>query len=152
MAESYSKGEKTLLEREKSPVTSNFSFSHSVFKRLVHHKYCRIVKTRACFGKGLLFTIRQNFRLLQIKSICRRQNTFDSKNGIWFEKNRKHDYDGERRKCWLQAIFAFLTMFSKGLSHRANLKLGLCGKGLSNNQQFKFCRISLILFPHNDTF
>ena len=35
MAESYPKGKKTLWEKEKLLVMSNFSFSHSVFKRLV---------------------------------------------------------------------------------------------------------------------
>ena len=35
MAESSPNGSKTLWEKEKLPVTSNFSFSHSVFKRLV---------------------------------------------------------------------------------------------------------------------
>ena len=35
MTESYPNGYKTLWEKEKLLVTSNFSFSHSVFKRLV---------------------------------------------------------------------------------------------------------------------
>ena len=35
MAESYPNGYKTLWEKEKLLITSNFSFSHSVFKRLV---------------------------------------------------------------------------------------------------------------------
>ena len=35
MAKSYPNGYKTLCEKEKLLVTSNFSFSHSVFKRLV---------------------------------------------------------------------------------------------------------------------
>ena len=35
MAESYPNGKKTLWEKEKLLITSNFSFSHSVFKRLV---------------------------------------------------------------------------------------------------------------------
>ena len=35
MAESYPKGLKTLWEKEKLLVTSNFSFSHSVFKIVV---------------------------------------------------------------------------------------------------------------------
>ena len=47
-AESSPNGWKTLREKEKLLVMSNFSFSHSVFKDL----YCRHVKTRACLGKG----------------------------------------------------------------------------------------------------
>ena len=35
MAESYPNGLKTLLEKEKLLIMNNFSFSHSVFKRLV---------------------------------------------------------------------------------------------------------------------
>ena len=35
MAESYPSGWKTLWEKEKLLVMSNFSFSHSIFKRLV---------------------------------------------------------------------------------------------------------------------
>ena len=45
MAESSKKGKKTLWEKEKLHVTSNFSFSHSVFKKLLR-------QTRACLGKG----------------------------------------------------------------------------------------------------
>ena len=35
MADSYPNGKKTLWEKEKLLVKNNFSFSHSVFKRLV---------------------------------------------------------------------------------------------------------------------
>ena len=49
MKESSPKGLKTLWEKEKLLVTSNFSFSHSVFKRLV----LQIRKNQGLFGKGL---------------------------------------------------------------------------------------------------
>ena len=49
MAESFLKGEKTLWEKEKLLVGSNFSFSHSVFKRLVWETS----KNQGLFGKGL---------------------------------------------------------------------------------------------------
>ena len=49
MAESYPNGSKTLREKEKLLVKSNFSFSHSVFKRLVHQTR----KNRGLFVKGL---------------------------------------------------------------------------------------------------
>ena len=49
MAESYLNGQKTLWEKEKLLVTSNFSFSHSVFKRLV----LQTRKNQGLFGKGL---------------------------------------------------------------------------------------------------
>ena len=45
----YSKlEEKTLWEKEKLLVTSNFSFSNKVFKRLVR-------QTRVCLGKGYAY-------------------------------------------------------------------------------------------------
>ena len=49
MAESSPKGKKTLWEKEKLLVTTNFSFFPTVFSK---DWYCRHVKTRACFGKG----------------------------------------------------------------------------------------------------
>ena len=49
MAESYPNGLKTLWEKEKLLVTSNFSFSHSVFKRFV----LQTRKNQGLFGKGL---------------------------------------------------------------------------------------------------
>ena len=49
MAEKYSKGYKTLWEQEKLLVTSNFFFSHSVFKRLV----LQTRKNQGLFGKGV---------------------------------------------------------------------------------------------------
>ena len=63
-----------------------------------------------------LFTKRQNFRLVQIKRICSRQNKCERKIEIWFGKGRKHC--GKRRKCWLPAFSPFPSMFSKGLSVR----------------------------------
>ena len=49
MAESSPNGYKTLWKREKLLVTSNFSFSHSVFKRRVLHTR----KNQGLFGKEL---------------------------------------------------------------------------------------------------
>ena len=49
MAESYSNGQKTLWEMEKLLIMSNFSFFHSVFKRLVLHTR----KHQHLFGKWL---------------------------------------------------------------------------------------------------
>ena len=50
MGESSPKGLKTLWEKEKLLVTSNFSFSHSVFKRLV----LQTRKNQGLFGKELI--------------------------------------------------------------------------------------------------
>ena len=49
MAENYLNGQKTLGEKEKLLVTSNFSFSHIVFKRLE----LLTQKNQGLFGKGL---------------------------------------------------------------------------------------------------
>ena len=49
MAESSRKGEKTLWKKEKLLITSNFSFSRSVFKTLVRQTR----KNLGLFGKGL---------------------------------------------------------------------------------------------------
>ena len=49
MAESYPNGQKTLWEKEKLLITSNFSFFRSVFKRLV----LQTCKNQGLFGKGL---------------------------------------------------------------------------------------------------
>ena len=50
MAESFPNMYKTLWEKEKLLITSNFSFSHSVFKRLVQ----QTSKNQGLFGKGLM--------------------------------------------------------------------------------------------------
>ena len=51
MGESSANGSKTRWEKEKLLVTSNFSFSPSVFKRLV----LQTRKNQGLFGKGLIF-------------------------------------------------------------------------------------------------
>ena len=53
MAESSPNEQKTLWEKEKLLVTSNFSFSHSVFKRPV----VQTRKDQGLFGKGLKRTL-----------------------------------------------------------------------------------------------
>ena len=50
MAEKAPNGLKTLWEKQKLLFTSNFSFSHSVFKRLV----LQTRKKQGLFGKGLI--------------------------------------------------------------------------------------------------
>ena len=51
MAEVFSKRIEILWEKEKSLVTSTFSFSHSVFNRLV----LQTRKNKGFSGKGLIF-------------------------------------------------------------------------------------------------
>ena len=56
MAESSPKGQKTLWKKVKLLVTSNFTFSHSVFERLV----LQTRKNQGLFGKGLKKVIKKN--------------------------------------------------------------------------------------------
>ena len=76
----------------------------------------------ACIQDGIyLFTKRQNFRLVQIESTCRRQNKCDSKIEIvfgWVE-----NILGKRRKCWLPAFSPFAQNVFKSLHFQGSLKL-----------------------------
>ena len=69
-----------------------------------------------CLIIDQLFSKQQNFRPVQIKRICRRQNKCDSKIEIYCIKGRKHCR--KRGKCWLPAFSSFPTMFSKGFLYR----------------------------------
>ena len=60
IAESSTNELKTLWEKEKLLVTSNFSFSHSVFKRLV----LQTRKNQGLSDNGLTLSQMTNFRLL----------------------------------------------------------------------------------------
>ena len=108
MVESFPNRQKTLWEKDKLLVTSNLSFSHSVFKRPAQ----QTCLNQGLFGKGLNLYQRQNFGLVQIESICRPQIKCDSKTEICFGKGRKHC--GKKRKCWLPAFSPFPIMFSEG--------------------------------------
>ena len=84
MAENYPNRKKTLQKKEKLLITSNFSFSHSVFKRIVSKGRQKV----SLFGKGLsLYHTIPTFNDLQ-------------KEAFW-----KHCR--KRRKCWLPAFFSF---------------------------------------------
>ena len=57
-----------------------------------------------------LFTKQQILRLVQIQSICRRQNKYKLKAEFHCEIGRKHC--GKRRKCLLPAFSHFPSIFS----------------------------------------
>ena len=65
MAASCPTGQKTLWEKEKLLVTSNFSFSHSVFNRLV----LKIRKNWDLFGKVLSLILRERVSTKVISSV-----------------------------------------------------------------------------------
>ena len=56
MVESYPNGLKTLWDKEKLHDTSNFSFFHSVFKRLVSQGHQKV----SLCGNGLTLVMRNN--------------------------------------------------------------------------------------------
>ena len=92
--ERFSNEYKTLRLKGKLLVSSNFSFSHSVFKRLVLQTH----KKQGLFEKGL-------------KAFADEKINLTGRTEIHFGMNRKHC--GKRRKCWLPAFSLFPTMFSK---------------------------------------
>ena len=53
-----------------------------------------------------LFTKRQIFRHIQIESICRQQNRYDTKTEICFETERRK-HCGEKEKMLVTSIFSF---------------------------------------------
>ena len=63
-----------IVEKGEIAGSSNFSFTLDVFKRLLSQTHQKM----SLFGNGLaLYKLRQNFRLLEIKSTCRRRNKYD---------------------------------------------------------------------------
>ena len=70
----------------------------------------------SCYNNSLLFTKQQNFKLVNIESICRQYDKCDQKIEICVWKGRKHW--GKRRKCWLPAFSPFPTVFSKAFFSR----------------------------------
>ena len=76
--------------------------------------YCRHVKTRACLGKGWMFTSYGYYRLVQFSS----KQKYDVKNMDKWKNtvnwlSTKHC--AKRRNCWLWAISSFPGMFSKAV-------------------------------------
>ena len=65
MTENYSNGWKTLWEKEKLLVTSNFSFSHSVFKRLVSQGRQKV----SLCGNGLI--AQSMYKRISVKSVLK---------------------------------------------------------------------------------
>ena len=118
--------------KEKLLVTSNFSFSHVVFKSCLllmgQNEYlwskglkCSVILIYSVHKRSLLvtnstgnFTVktkkkikpfikRLNFRLVQIERIFRQQIKCNLRLEIGVGKGRKHC--GKTRKCWLPAFY-----------------------------------------------
>ena len=84
---------------------------------------------------ALTFTKRQNFKLVYIENMFRRQNKCEWKSHIYFWNCKK--YCGKRRKCCLAAFSPFPTMFSKGFLNRVVESRDCFGKELTNKQNIK---------------
>ena len=119
IAECSLNGLKTRCEKEKLLVTNNFSFSHSVFKRLV----LQTLENQGLFGKGLIIyhTILLFNPLLDMP-ILGSFNSAANKDmmlEIWTIGDTviwlswKHCW--KRRNCLLQAISPFPAVFSKAV-------------------------------------
>ena len=88
---------KTPREKEKLLIMSNFSFSHSVFKTVVHQTH----KNHSLLGKGLKTLADENLSISVIKMMVFVDD--------WVEKNC-----GNRTAYWLPAFPPLPTMFSMG--------------------------------------
>ena len=115
-----------MWKKEKLLVTSNFSFSHSVFKRLV----LQTCTLQGLIGKGF-------------KPITRRQILDSSKVKKFADDNFEYDENGRTLSKRVEnavgkgAISPFPTVFSKGLFPRG-VKVSLCGNGLNNSEKENF--------------
>ena len=92
-------------------VLKQISISHLFCRLLVLSfwtslKFCHLVMSE-------LFTIQQNFSLVQIERIHGRQMQCYSKQKIFLPYGRKHY--GKSRKCWLSEFSPFPIMFPKGI-------------------------------------
>ena len=135
MAESYSNRYITLWEKEKLLVTSNFSFSRSVFKRLVSQERQKV----SLCGNGLTpsFAQGQNFNLIQIQRACRRQLDSCSIAEMCLhlvEKivGRAVNVGLQHFIYFLQCFIIIIFFFFQRLSH-GRYNTGLSGKGLTFN-------------------
>ena len=86
MGKSSPKGLKTLWEKEKLLVMSNFSFSHSVFKRLLLQRR----KNQGLFGKG---------------SKAFADDKIKVTDELKFVLGRVENIVGKGKKCWLHNVF-----------------------------------------------
>ena len=123
MENKYHLRKKTLWEKDKLLVPSNFSFSHNVF-----HSYISLVHQNAVLcGTGLILSQTTDFRLFRSEEVCRWQFQIWWKWRNILHKGGKHCW--KRRNCASRAISAFPTVFLKDLYCR-HLKTGLVWESL----------------------
>ena len=133
-------GRKTLWEKEKLLVMSNFSFSLSVFKRLVSQGRQQV----SLCGNGLTLYQTTKFETVQFESICRRH--FNCSLG------RKHCGKRRGENAGYQHFSFSHYVFKRFLSKDCE-KLGLCVYltfSYSRERKFwKICDKHFLLFPKN---
>ena len=131
-----------MWEKEKSLVTSNFSFFHRLFSKGLFprgFKRCRplcgnglkrklesgqnkpphltLITLPACYCITLHSLSNDEFLdWLKLKSFADDKINVTEKQKFFYGMIGKHY--GKRRKCWLPALFPFPTMFSKAFFHR----------------------------------
>ena len=115
-----------MWEKEKMLVTSNFSFTHSVFKSLV----MQTRKYQGLFGKGLTHYQMTNFRQFQIERVCRRQFQIWRKRQKIIKTDRKH---WKKEKLLVTSNFSFSHSVFKELVSQGRQKASLCGNGLNSS-------------------
>ena len=103
MAESCPKGQKTLWEKEILLVTSNFSFSHSVFKRLVSQERQKV----SLYGNGLN---NENVRYMYLGQLCSRSfglgvGLFTKSRNNTLYQHRENWFLGENLIAWGKILF-----------------------------------------------
>ena len=146
MAESTRNGLKTLWEKEKLLVTSNFSFTHSVFKRLV----LQTCKNQGLFGKGLS-------QVQKTESMSHRLQRFV----VTFHCHLHHNFLEVYSQCLHVGVFHFRTAYGAPIGLRSfsfadvpfkfdELTLDLCPTREQFHHMNIFCHRSAVLrhFPH----
>ena len=103
MAKKYPKGWQTLWEKEKLLITSNFSFAHGVFKRLV----LQTGKNQGLFGKGLKFNSLPNDKILDQSNL---KDVADDKINVTYVTNfvpGRVENIWKKEKMLVTGIFSF---------------------------------------------
>ena len=107
MALSCQNGQKTLWEKEKLLVTSNFSFSHSVFQRLV----LQTRKIQGLFGEGLIYLLFKGKDDLRQDAVM--QQVFDMVNNLLQKNNETRKRCLQIRKykvCFEKLLLSFIFL------------------------------------------
>ena len=125
MAKSYLKGQKTLWEKEKLLVASNFSFSHGVFKGLV----LQTRKNKGFSGKGLNMELVNKWQTTNLVFNIMAKSYLKGQKTLW-----------EKEKLLVASNFSFSHGVFKGLVLQTRKNKGFSGKGLNMELVNKWCK------------